>query len=78
MRDIHRGSPNERVKIKWLVILRQYGVNPSILKVRIKINKGVIISDDDFMLYIMDRESWVLIVDIISDEMIEIGDPINQ
>jgi hypothetical protein len=48
MKDIHIGSPKDRVKIRWLDNLNVYGIKPNKLIRIIEEKIGVIIEPDPF------------------------------
>lgn len=68
--DSHRGKPKIRVKIKWLELLKKYGINPIKLIVIIEKNKVDTVCLRPFKLFINVRVNWALIM-IINGSIIE-------
>lgn len=64
IKDIHKGKPNDSVKIKCLVILNVYGAKPIRLIAISVVNKDTIIDVLPFILIAKVRVHWVYIKDI--------------
>jgi len=67
-----RGRPKIRVKIKWLDVLKKYGINPNKLIVIIVKNKVVTVWLSPLRLFMKVRASWALII-IINGAIIELA-----
>lgn len=59
---IHRGSPSDRVKMRWLDVLNEYGISPIRLIMMMDLNRGAIKSLSPFRWSEKVRFNWDMMV----------------